>query len=209
MITFIYFDVGGVTIKDFSASNKEEIFERELLKIPPQKITAFRQLFDKYEPSMCTGRNVDDFIPEFSRQLDLSFPENLSILDVLIGLFERNQSLWPVMRLLKSYFKIGLLTNMYPQMLDKIKQANLLPEIEWDVVIDSSLVGVRKPDEKIYQIAETKADCPSSQIMLIDNLQENLDAAQSRGWHTFLYNSTDYEQSSRELANILTHKLLL
>ncbi len=209
MISFIYFDVGGVTIKDFSASDKWELFEKDILKIPQDKIQEFSQFFDEIEPEICNGKSVDEFIPVLTEKFHQTYPADFSILREFVKLFERNQSLWPIMKLLKSYFKVGLLTNMYPHMLDEISKAELLPPIDWDVVIDSSVVKARKPSEEIYRIAETKAECLPPQIMLIDNLQENLDTAQSRGWQTFLYNSADYEQSNRELANLLTHKLLL
>lgn len=209
MINFIYFDVGGVVIKDFSATNNWEILEKKSLGIPPDKSAIFNQIWKKNEIQIGIDLDVDSLIPEISSQCDITFPPNFSILDQFIPLFDTNTSLWPLIESLKSSHRIGLLTDMYPQMLDKIKAANLLPSIDWDVIIDSSIEKVRKPNSDIFKLAEKRAGVDSNEILFIDNLQKNIDSAASLGWQTFLYDSADYNQSSHDLAELLNRILLL
>lgn len=100
---------------------------------------------------------------------------------------------------IKQTAKVGLLTNMYPHLLTTIINANLLPPVNWDKIIDSSVVGFEKPGVEIYKLAEIQAEVSSNQILFVDNTPKNLDIPQSLGWQTFLYDSTDYETSTRQL----------
>ncbi|KKU45330.1 MAG: HAD-superfamily hydrolase, subfamily IA, variant 3, partial [Microgenomates group bacterium GW2011_GWC2_46_7] len=98
----------------------------------------------------------------------------------------------------------GLLTNMYPGLLDTIyARGDLMELINWNVVVDSSLVKAQKPDKKIFEIAESKVDCPPGEILFVENQQRHLDGAKQLGWQTFLYDSSRPAESSQTLANFL------
>jgi epoxide hydrolase-like predicted phosphatase len=87
-----------------------------------------------------------------------------------------------------------------PQMLELVAQVrarcstalltNNVAEAGWrgtfpfelfDVVIDSSEVGVRKPDPQIYEELIRRVGLPAGQIAFVDDLPENLPAAQQLG----------------------------
>ena len=206
MISFVYFDVGGVIIKDFSASNKWQEMERDL-GITPDKKEKFIQFWDKYKNAIGIDQDIDLLIPELSSKLDLKLPEDYSWLTDFINRFEQNRSIWSVINSTKTKYKIGLLTGMYPRMLDAIKAANLLPPIEWDVIVDSSVVKLQKPDPAIYQLAEVKAGVKPEEILFVDNVEKNLVPAKARGWQTFFYDSTNYEQSTQKLADFLQKEI--
>jgi putative hydrolase of the HAD superfamily len=121
-----------------------------------------------------------------------------------VSRFELNENIWPVIKNIKNKYKIGLLTNMYPGMLDSIKTRKLLPDIVWDIEIDSSVVGLQKPDPQIYKLAQERAGVDASEILFVENSLGNIEAAQALGWQTFLYDSGDYEKSSRDLSKVLS-----
>lgn len=54
----------------------------------------------------------------------------------------------------------------------------------FDVVIDSSHVGVRKPDPRIYQELIRRLDVPPGSVAFVDDLPENLPAAAQLGIRT-------------------------
>jgi hypothetical protein len=58
MIKFIYFDVGGVVIKDFSENNKWEDLKREL-GIPPDRGQEFEDIYNLYQDEINTNREID------------------------------------------------------------------------------------------------------------------------------------------------------
>jgi len=162
MIKFTFFDVGGVVINDFSKGNKLEEM-RDMLGIGNQWLS---------------------IINFFSRR----FPTLYNMwLNNYVNRFQKNESIWPVISEINKTSKIGLLTNMHPKMLEKIKEFNLVPELNWDRVVDSSKVNLRKPNLEIYKYAEKVVGVSGEDILFIDNGFKNIEAAKKLGWKTFLY----------------------
>ncbi len=59
-----------------------------------------------------------------------------------------------------------------------------------DVAIYSHEEGVRKPDPRIFAIASERLGVPPSEIIFLDDLSENVDAARACGFHAVLFTST-------------------
>ncbi len=57
----------------------------------------------------------------------------------------------------------------------------------FDVVIDSSEVGTRKPERRIYEIARERLGVAHHEIFFVDDIGQNLKAARALGWQTYLY----------------------
>lgn len=200
MIRFVYFDVGGVIIHDFTVSNKWAELEKEIGIIDSQKFIKF---WDKYEPELCIGRNTETLIPLIENQFGIKFPTGYSLLiDGFVKRFEANKSIWPVINKINQKCKIGLLTNMYPQMLTEIEKHNLLPKISWDIIIDSSVVKVQKPDPHIFALAEQKANVAEKEILFVENSPKNINAANNFGWQILLYDSSNPTESNEKLLEV-------
>jgi putative hydrolase of the HAD superfamily len=60
----------------------------------------------------------------------------------------------------------------------------------FDVVIDSSQVGVRKPEPRIYEITRERLCVRHSDIFFVDDLGQNLKPARALGWQTLKYDDT-------------------
>lgn len=203
-IKFIHFDVGGVVIRDFSGTNKWEDLKVEL-GIPKDKDQEFEDIYNLYQDEINTTREIDSLIPIYKEKFGITLPDNYSLLvDGFVKRFEKNLDIWPVIEISKSKYKIGLLTNMYPNMLTEIKKAELLPNIEFDQVIDSSIEKVQKPYKEIYELAEKRCGFKGNEILFIDNSQKHLDSAKQLGWQTFLYDPTNTKKSSEELLESIT-----
>lgn len=201
MISFVYFDVGGVVELDFSKTNKWVEMKRDM-GITQKNIAIFDKLFNKYTREICTTRPVDSLIPIFEKECHIKFPKNYSWLNDFVNRFEKNPSIWPVIEKIRKRCRVGLLTDVYPGMLDLIKKRGLLPDINWDVVIDSSVVGFMKPDTQVFEIAEKRAGVSKSEILFVENKEENIEAAKLFGWQTFLYDSADPVSSSKKLSEL-------
>lgn len=202
MIKFVYFDVGGVVIRDFSGTNKWEELKTGM-GIKPDQAEAFSEIFDKYEPEVCVGRDVETLVPILKEKLGLKLPDNYSFLHDFVNRFEKNESIWPVIERLTGKYKIGLLTNMYPNMLEEIYKAGLMPNTTWDVIIDSSIEKVRKPQTEIFQLAQDRSGFKGEEILFIDNGAKHVDAAKKFGWQGFVYDPTNTEKSNKDLEAIL------
>lgn len=93
---------------------------------------------------------------------------------------------------------------MYPHMLDAIYQAGLMPETNWDAIIDSSIEKVRKPQIEIFQLAQNRAGVQGAEILFVENGAKHVAAAKKFGWQTFLYDPTNTTQSNQNLERLLT-----
>lgn len=178
MIKFVYFDLGGVVIQDFSGTNNWEEVKKEW------NITD--KYWDEFEPKLCVGKEI--ISPEF--------------LNAFVGRFEANPSIWPVIRAFHQKIPTGLLTNMYPNMFAAIKNKNILPDVVWDIIIDSSIEKIAKPNPAIYKLAQRKAGVKDNEILFVENTKNNLGPASFLGWQTFLYDSARLEESSQKLLDL-------
>ncbi len=210
-IKFIYFDVGGVVIQDFSCTNNFDQMLIDLGLNESNDLELFYQLYHQHEAQLAKGNmSLEQFFSLLMSYLNFTPPPNYSFMHDLIIRFSPNPSLWPIFyKLRQKQLKLGLLTNMYLGMFPQLQQANLLPDFDWDVIVDSSLVHLFKPEPEIYHYAQQQAGVPSDQILFIDNLSENLDAAVKLGFQTFLYSSCNYSQSTQQLTNFLHQQKLL
>lgn len=202
MIQFIYFDVGGVVIKDFSGTNKWNELKSSI-GVRPEQEKEFDEFFDRAEIELCAGKDTEALVPIMGQQFGLRFPPRYSFLADFVDRFERNESIWPFLKAVKEKYKGGLLTNMYPRMLDMIHSANLMPDIQWDVVIDSSIEKMQKPQIEIFQLAEEKCGFRGKEIFFVENTKRNVDAAQNFGWRTFLYGPRNPVESNQSLEELL------
>ncbi len=199
MVSFVYFDLGGVVILDFSGTDKWAQLKKEL-GITPEKDKAFDEFWDKYEPEVCVGRDVETLIPLIENGFGSKLPKGYSLLiDGFVKRFEANKSIWPAIDKVREKARIGILTNMYPNMFKAIKDYSLLPNVKWNVIIDSSIVSIQKPDPKIFELAEKLAGCKGEEILFVENSPMHINAAKKFGWQTFLYDSANPEESSKEL----------
>ena len=88
-IKFIYFDVGGVVIKDFSGTNKWEELKVEL-GIPKDKDQEFEDIYDFYQDEINTTREIDSLIPIYKEKFGITLPDNYSFLvDGFVKRFEK------------------------------------------------------------------------------------------------------------------------
>ena len=60
----------------------------------------------------------------------------------------------------------------------------------FDVVVDSSDEGMRKPEPGIYRLTEERLGLPGEALLFVDDLGVNLKTAMERGWQTLKYVDT-------------------
>lgn len=198
MIKFVYFDLGGVVIRDFDGTDNWDRLKKEL-GITKENNDKFEQIWNKYKEEINTTRDINSLIPILNNSLNLKISSDYSFLNGFVSRFTKNEIIWPVIESVKKSHKIGLLTNMYPRMFDAINKKGILPSIEFDVIIDSSKIGLQKPNGEIYKYAQEKARCKGNEILFIDNSMVNIDSVKDFGWNTFWYDNSDISKSTELL----------
>jgi putative hydrolase of the HAD superfamily len=80
------------------------------------------------------------------------------------------------------HFKTGLLTNNFITPLATSRHDDVLDL--FDVVIQSAVVGVRKPDPRFYLLACRELEIEPTTAVFLDDLGVNLKPARALGMHT-------------------------
>lgn len=202
---FIYFDVGGVLMKDLSNINDAWGKLLYSLGLKKDKRKDFDRLFEEvFEKEFDLGNGIKEFREVMKSDFGIKLSKNYSISDDLVNrFFHKNKGLEKIVKKIKEQYNLGLLTNMYDGMLNLIRKKGLIPIIDWKVIVDSSVEKCRKPDKRIYRIAQKRSGFEDKEILFIDNKKENLEVPKKMGWQTHWYDSSDYEKSNYKLVKIL------
>ena len=81
-------------------------------------------------------------------------------------------------------FRLGVLTNNIRELRDSWRSLMDFDSIFHDVV-DSSEVGLRKPDPRIYELAASRLGVEPRRTAFLDDLQHNIDGAAAVGMAAF------------------------
>lgn len=208
MIKFIYFDVGGVVISDFSGTDEWSHLKTEL-GVTPENDAEFMQAWYQYEHEVLVGRDLETLLPIFREKFKLNIPEDYSLLNGFVSRFKANKSIWTIVEKAKKKNRIGLLTNMYPTMLAAIEQKGILPQVEWDVVVDSSIEMLEKPDTRLFGLSEKMANTFGEEILFIDNTIGHINEAKVYGWQVYHYDAANHQLSCQKLERFLLEQKLI
>lgn len=90
-----------------------------------------------------------------------------------------------------------------PGFIDAMLARDLLPKLNYEVIIDSSQVGAIKPEAEIYSIATQRASVDSSEILLVDDSRTNLMAAERAGWKVLWFDDYRPDESVARIRQAL------
>lgn len=101
-------------------------------------------------------------------------------------------------------YEIGLLTNIMPGFIDAMVKKNLLPDLPYHAVVDSSVVGAAKPEAKMYETAEKMAGYQGPEILFVDDSRVNLTEAEKFGWHVLWFDDYRPKESIHRIQSVLS-----
>jgi putative hydrolase of the HAD superfamily len=105
-----------------------------------------------------------------------------------------------VRRLRSAGYRTALLTNNAREW-EPIWRPLIPVDELFDVVVDSSVVGLRKPDVRIYELTCSRLGLPPDECIFVDDLECNVDAAASLGME--VVHCTDPAGAAEEVAQRL------
>ncbi len=193
--SFIYFDVNGTLVLYYQRAFAE------IAKDTGAPIDAVETAYWHYNDEVCKGElSVKDFNTRFAEKLGV---DEIDWLAYYLEAIEPVKEMQDVVKWASEHYKIGLLTNIMPSLITTLKQKSLLPNINYDAIVDSSEVGITKPDPRIYEIARDLAGCPPEEILFIDDLRSNLTVAEKQGWNVLSFDDARPEQSAEYIRQAL------
>ena len=209
MLKVVLWDFGGViTSSPFEAFNRYEE-ERGLPRDFIRSVNATNpdeNAWAQLESSSISPREFDSLFAAESEALGHRVP-GLEVLALLSG--DVRPEMVAALKHIKQHYRIGCITNNIkgagegPGMADEHSKATAIADILalFDVVIESSLVGFRKPDPRIYQLACEKMHCSPDEALFLDDLGINLKPARAMGMQTIKVLSA--EQALNDLSEAL------
>lgn len=192
---FIFFDVNGCLVHFFQRAFTQ--LAQDTGAAPDAIETAFWHFND----DVCRGvMSLSDFNIELAKRLGIS---QVNWQEYYLAAVEPITQMQEIVAWAAENYKIGLLTNIMPGFLSAMRRSGLIPNLPYDVVIDSSEVAAIKPEAKVYEAAQERAGCPSSEILLIDDSRTNLMAAEKQGWHVMWFDDARPEESAARVRKAL------
>jgi len=186
-VRFVYFDINGCLIQ---ASQRAITHIAEDLNLP---VDVVETAYWRYNDEACRGTmSMSDFNQAMADRLRIA---SLDWQKYYLDSLEVVEPMQELVRWAHERYSVGLITNIMPGLLSAMKGRGLLPNLPYKAVIDSSEVGLVKPDAEIFDLATEKAGVQPSEILLIDDTRSNLQAAQLAGWHVLLFDNYGAEES--------------
>ena len=207
-IKAVLWDFGGVlTTSPFDAFNRYEKqkgipinFIRGVNSVNPND-----NAWAKFESSRITVEQFDDLFLEETTAKGHAIPGR-DVIPLLGG--DVRPKMVEVLKRCKQDYQVVCLTNNAnagsgPGMADSEERAEAIREVMklFDLVIESSKEGMRKPDPEIYELACKRMQAEPQEIVYLDDLGINLKPARGMGMQTIKVVTED--QAINELSNVL------
>ena len=191
MFKAVLWDFGGViTSSPFEAFNRYEA-ENGLPEDFLRSINATDPETNAWARLESSQISVDEFDELFAREAEARGHRVMGkeVLDLLSG--DVRPEMVSALGIIKQNHRIGCITNNVntgqgPGMAKTSDKASQVAEIMamFDVVIESSKVGIRKPDPKIYQMTCEQISIAPEETIYLDDLGINLKPARALGMAT-------------------------
>jgi putative hydrolase of the HAD superfamily len=194
-VSFVYFDINGCLVRFYHRA-----FTR-LAEISGAPADVIETTFWHYNDEVCRGdMPMEDFNVAFAEALGI---EKINWIDYYLEAVDPIEDMHDVVKWASQNYRVGLLTNIMPGFVEAMQKHGLLPEVDYDAIVDSSKVGSIKPEMRMYEIATEKAGCPPSEILLVDDARTNLMAAEKQGWHVLWFDDYRPDESIARIKDAL------
>ena len=205
----VVFDFGGVIITpitrqlgDLAASRDTTLDVMMQVIMGPEDRSTPDHPWHRLERGEIALDELQGLLAPFAEAAGLTFLGDEIVRLMAPGQYRINQPvLDEVARLRDHGHRTGLLTNSIREF-----HATLEAQVDlglFDVVIDSSEVGLRKPEPAIYELVEQRL-AGSGPIIYLDDFAPNLDEPRRRGWETVHVTDPDASGALTALARIVT-----
>ena len=184
MITNIAFDVGGVLL---SIATTEDV-KQGVIDFLKQEIgvkeTKLKEIVDICVPAWFSEKDkgVNIWSKYFSEEIAVKIVDQYKYFHA--KRYQPVSSMMDLCRSLSKKYQLGILSNFAKEF---VLEKNFYNQQIFEPIIFSGIVGVKKPDEKIYKIYCERAKCKPEEVLFIDDNLENVEAAIKFGMTALLF----------------------
>ncbi len=199
----VAFDWGGVfTIGTFDGRSTGRLAERLGLDVSAVRESYFRHV-RQLEVGAWTLQQFWTVLAEETgaAQADPAFGYD-DFEALYLGSVLHNEPMYALLARLPQDMRVGLLSNNYPVVSDHLRALTAFARLHNPVF--SNEIGLKKPDPASFAALETAMGVPAAQVAFVDDVQENIEAAERAGFHGLIYDHTQHADFERRLADWLT-----
>jgi FMN phosphatase YigB (HAD superfamily)/DNA-binding XRE family transcriptional regulator len=194
-VTFVFIDISGTMIHFY-----HKVFN-EVAKDAQVPVDLVEALFWRIHDELATGRMTFE---EFNSRLGEEYSiEPFNWVNYYRANIEPIPHVGELVDWIAQNYKLGILSNNFPGITDMLRQEKIIPDVHYEVVVDSASVGLVKPDPRMYEKAQEMAAVEPREILLIDNERPNLTAADHAGWQVVMFDELDPESSIQRVKKAL------
>ncbi len=195
----VFFDFGGVVAR----------LDRELLAaferrhgLPPGSFLKALYTIPEWKAVEVGQGSEDAWMEAAKRKLDEFAGHTLP------DMSEERATMWRTLdkdvvglaQQLAARYDVGVLSNATPRLESELNDYHKLGGV-FRVIVNSSRVGVAKPDERIYRLAAEQMGVEPSACVHIDDLAHNVEGARQAGFYG-IHHRGDYAALERELRSL-------
>ncbi len=193
-VRFVYFDMNGCLVRSassaFSKLSEESGASQDTIET----------IFWQFNEDVCRGvRSIDELNTALAERLGMMVDWNKYYLEAV----EATPGMSEFLGWMASNYRVGILTNTMPHLVQPMLEAGILPQVNYDAIVDSSEVHALKPETRIYEIAAERAGLSPHEILLVDDDRPNLAAAGKLGWHTMKFHAFQPTESIAAIRDAL------
>lgn len=173
-IKFLYLDINGCLVRFFQGAFTRIAHETA---VPSDVIES---TFWHYNDAVCRGEiSMDEFNDKLAHRFGLP---SMDFKDYYLDAIEVIGETHELLKWAAQHYRVGLLSNIMPGFIEEMIKIGKLPDLNYDVIIDSSQVHAIKPEPEIYEIAQQRAGVSGDEILFVDDSRTNLMSAERLGW---------------------------
>lgn len=194
-ISFVYFDINGCLVRFYQRAFTE------LSEATDVSADIIETTFWHYNDQVCRGdMTMEEFNTVFAKALGIP---SVNWIEYYLAAIDPIPVMQDLVTWAAQGYRVGLLTNIMPGFITAMRGRKLIPDIPYDVIIDSSEVGAIKPEAAIYELATKKAGVAGDEILFIDDSRMNLMAAEKQGWRVLWFDDYRPDESVQRIRESL------
>ncbi|GGO20398.1 HAD family hydrolase [Deinococcus humi] len=190
----VAFDWGGVfTVGTFDGRSTQNVAERSGVPVERVRDSYFRHV-RQLEVGAWT---LPHFWTVMQSEAGLELPYT-EFEAIYLGSIADHVPMYATLAALPEGVRVGLLSNNYPVVSDHLRHDPRFAR--FDALVFSNELGHKKPAPEAFAALEAAMERPAAQTAFVDDIQENIDAANAAGFHGILYHHEAHDAFERQLA---------
>ena len=177
----VAFDWGGVfTVGTFDGRSTQNLAERAGVPVDRVRESYFRHVRQLEVGSWSLPQFYEVLVQETGVTLPYEEFEPL-----YLGSIHDNAPMYATLEHLPRAVRVGLLSNNYPVVSDHLRRDARFAR--FDALVFSNELGYKKPSPESFAALAAAMGRPAEQVAFVDDVQENIEAAERAGFHGLLY----------------------